>query len=122
MSKTIRRKNDNFSSDYAWFRDIEKRLIEDELRGYPYRSTRESRLAWAGCSPDKDIGQVMLKKHFHSDSFNVMNNPGWYINQFYTRRLRVQNRAQLRNAVKLVNRDDLEDVEVTSDRYLPYYW
>lgn len=119
MSRTIRRKNAKFGYSYnSYVRLEDKFLYETD----PYRMNREEYAKWAGVSPSKDIGKALLKKHYHSDSYSPMNNPSWYVNEFYTRPIRAKNRAQLREAVKLVNLDDLNDVEVTPSKYLPWYW
>ena len=121
MSRTIRRKNDNWSHWYEYYRDLEKKLIIDEREyGWDYEKSRSSKLAWIRCSPSKDIGKVMLCKRYYTDQWKPMNNPSWWVKQTTHVPRRRKERDLNRKVLHLI---DLEDCPLYPDRgRVPYYW
>lgn len=123
MSRTIRRKNVKWGYCYKSYRDMEKDYQHHEvIYGYKADVERKADQKWVRCSPSKDLGQVKLKKYFYTDKYSPMNNPSWWVRETVHVPVRRMNRDELRNVIKTVDRDDLEETIVTEDLRVPYYW
>jgi len=112
MSRTIRRKNQN----YDWWLVKYKQEFRDLTRKEEIEYS-----VWLRCSdhPKKGFYHI-YQKFYHSDSWMVMNNPNWWTHIHNTKKLRGDTRKKIHRFMR--DPDEFDYPVFNRKLKVPYYW